>query len=206
MRHTHPFSRFSVISPPAALPSHHSHAPPATNLSRSLSLPPSAARTSPCQPLPRAGEEQLRQRCEEDRRLVDDGHAPQRLLEGVAGDREHGEAAVLDLGRLHHPPVVHEPVQPVLVVHGGARLDQWRHQPAPKVIQRERVKAEVARRVGQLNWLAGPERAPRRREAVHLVESSALEVAGEEDGEDQEGRRLGQVPVEERRRATLRRV
>ena len=95
-------------------------------------------------------------------------------------------------------------------------------------------RAEVARRVGQLNWLAGPERAPRRREAVHLprgcrrgreisacggvllrqwrpplchlVESSALEVAGEEDGEDQEGRRLGQVPVEERRRATLRRV
>ena len=95
-------------------------------------------------------------------------------------------------------------------------------------------RAEVARRVGQLNWLAGPQRAPRRREAVHLprgcrrgreisacggvllrqwrpplchlVESSALEVAGEEDGEDQEGRRLGQVPVEERRRATLRRV
>mmetsp|Transcript_26441 Transcript_26441/g.70132 ORF Transcript_26441/g.70132 Transcript_26441/m.70132 type:complete len:360 (+) Transcript_26441:65-1144(+) len=118
---------------------------------------------------------------EEPRRLLHDRAAPQKLLHRKPGDRQHGQAAVLDLGRLQ------------LLLRLAGELGLLAGHVALARREADRVEAEVAGHV------AG------RREGLDVVERLELDVcgAGEREQHELEGGEVEERAVEERGRAAV---
>merc|ERR1711990_1240995 len=116
-------------------------------------------------------------RLEEERRLRDDGRAPDELLDGEAGDRHHRGAAVLDLGLLERRHVADV---------GHLERESVKRDRALASREAEGIEAEVAAEAALLS----------------LEKLEGGEAA--EDDDEREGV-VEEVAVEERRRLAVRR-